>query len=300
MRAARKPFKQEGQWVNPRGTAGYLLGRKGIAEVAGDTADLHEFGVVGAFAAAGMAVASLSVWSGGSWAYYRRHHHAHVLVTLAGQAEGWFGGDWQTVRTGTAFISRAGVEHGFRVAARGRWEYALILYEPNDDDPVLSAMPEPLLREADPTGLHQAIENTHRESLGPADPSVLRALVALIDAEARRLIRAAPVPSKLHPLWVAVARDLARPWTTGDMAGVLEMSEMQLWRLCREDTGMSPKAYLTTLRMRRGAELLYTTDQTVEKIALMVGYEGQRSFNKAFRRQFGIAPGRHRARVRGQ
>jgi len=62
--------------------------------------------------------------------------------------------------------------------------------------------------------------------------------------------------------------------------------------------GMSPMQYLTHWRMQKARELFLTEDHSVAIVAELVGYQGEWSFAKAFKRIFGVGPGsvRHEAR----
>jgi transcriptional regulator GlxA family with amidase domain len=55
-----------------------------------------------------------------------------------------------------------------------------------------------------------------------------------------------------------------------------------------------PMAYLARWRLRLGATLLATTQQSVLEVAGRVGYESEAAFNRAFRREYGLPPGRYR------
>ena len=65
------------------------------------------------------------------------------------------------------------------------------------------------------------------------------------------------------------------------IAGELHISCGHLRYLFKTYKGISPKAYLTKLRMDRAAELLETTDYNVCEISKSVGYEDALNFSKA-------------------
>jgi AraC-like DNA-binding protein len=57
----------------------------------------------------------------------------------------------------------------------------------------------------------------------------------------------------------------------------------------------TPMGYLTRWRLQLGAKLLKTTSHSVAEIAAEVGYESEPSFNRAFKREFGLPPARFRS-----
>jgi transcriptional regulator GlxA family with amidase domain len=52
--------------------------------------------------------------------------------------------------------------------------------------------------------------------------------------------------------------------------------------------------YLSRWRLQLGAQLLTSTSNSVAQIAGEVGYESEQSFNRAFKRAFGLPPARFR------
>ena len=90
-----------------------------------------------------------------------------------------------------------------------------------------------------------------------------------------------------------------RRWSIGELAAAVSLSESQLSRLFRRETGMSPAAFLWQLRADRLAELLATTSLTVEIAAAAAGWRHPSSASRAFRRRFGVSPHEFIVRARG-
>ena len=61
-------------------------------------------------------------------------------------------------------------------------------------------------------------------------------------------------------------------------------------------TGMRPSEYHQRLRIGRSRELLEFTRDTVEQIALAVGYEDTSGFRRTFKRAIGLSPAEYRRR----
>src|SRR3546814_4769806 len=62
-----------------------------------------------------------------------------------------------------------------------------------------------------------------------------------------------------------------------------------------ESTGETPARYLTRLRMERARDLLQRSQLSLAMVAHRMGYGTDVEFARAFKRQFGISPGRCRA-----
>jgi YesN/AraC family two-component response regulator len=92
-----------------------------------------------------------------------------------------------------------------------------------------------------------------------------------------------------------LAEHLAEPHTVAALAQAAGMSERQLYREFREAFGMTPRRYLTRLRLEQAAELLRTTDLGADWIARDVGYPSFSTFCRLFKRAFGLTPSEWRA-----
>ncbi len=106
-----------------------------------------------------------------------------------------------------------------------------------------------------------------------------------------------PVPPARHLLR---ARDFAdsryaEPIGVDDMAAAAGLSRAHFSREFSRTFGESPKAYLMTRRLERGAALLRNTDRSVSEICLDVGLVGLGSFTTSFKRHFGKTPTEYRA-----
>lgn len=79
------------------------------------------------------------------------------------------------------------------------------------------------------------------------------------------------------------------------LANEFHVSEKYLFTLFKKKTGYSPTSYLHHIRMEKAAQLLRETDDTVQNISVQVGFANFGTFYKAFKREFGVAPGKFRA-----
>jgi AraC-like DNA-binding protein len=96
----------------------------------------------------------------------------------------------------------------------------------------------------------------------------------------------------------AIHCDPARTWTIDQLASVAIVSRSTLVARFRRIVGCSPGDYVRRWRLARAAEDLEVTDQSVQRIALGVGYGSGSAFSKAFKETFGVSPGRYRADAR--
>ncbi|MBO6158730.1 MAG: AraC family transcriptional regulator [Firmicutes bacterium] len=78
------------------------------------------------------------------------------------------------------------------------------------------------------------------------------------------------------------------------LAQEAHLSESRFRALFKEQTGVSPKEYLTSLRISRARMLLEQTGQSLGEIAAAVGYPDQLYFSRIFRERVGISPSEYR------
>ena len=150
----------------------------------------------------------------------------------------------------------------------------------------------------------------------------LRALVGLLDAEVSGAAPGAAVsrPALLDLLLTQVLREwLARqpadayagdpviagvvrqirdrpgePWTVQRLSERAGLPRREVSRRFARVTGRAPRTYLTEARLAHGARLLRESDAPLAAIARRVGYSTEFAFGGAFRREYGISPGRFR------
>ncbi|WP_026929317.1 AraC family transcriptional regulator [Glycomyces tenuis] len=88
--------------------------------------------------------------------------------------------------------------------------------------------------------------------------------------------------------------DPAHPWSIGELADRAKVSRATLSRRFTALVGEAPMAYLTSWRITLAADLLRSTDHTIEAIARRVGYANAFALSVAFKRVRGVTPTTHR------
>jgi len=74
------------------------------------------------------------------------------------------------------------------------------------------------------------------------------------------------------------------------------MSRAAFARRFRELVGETPLGYLTGVRLALAADLLTSSDATLETVARRVGYATPFALSAAFKRVHGLSPQQYRAR----
>ncbi len=95
-----------------------------------------------------------------------------------------------------------------------------------------------------------------------------------------------------------------RAWTLDELADHASASRASLVRMFQKTVRMAPLEFLAELRLGLARRRLAATNLPLMQIAAEIGYRSESSFSRAFRRRFGMPPGKVRAlqasRTRGR
>ncbi len=95
-----------------------------------------------------------------------------------------------------------------------------------------------------------------------------------------------------------IHQEPAGQWTVEALGAKAGLSRAAFSRRFTSLVGTPPLGYLTWWRMTLAARLLRDSDKPVQTIAQGTGYASEFAFAKAFKREYGLAPGRYRQQSR--
>ena len=219
---------------------------------------------------------------------------SYMMACFGGEGRVLVDGAWKTIRAGEACLLPPFVRNAFKCAPNSDWNFCWARYlESRERKPIVSQN-SPVLREYDPMPLKAAIEGLHAEASGAGNPGILGHWVELVHQYALRFAQPHDADDRLWRLWNRVEPELDRKWSLYELAQIAHVSEEHLRRLCRARYGRSPMQHLTFLRIQRAKNLLSSTDEKIETIARMVGYENPFTFSTLFKKWVGWSPSRYR------
>lgn len=96
-----------------------------------------------------------------------------------------------------------------------------------------------------------------------------------------------------------IADHYAEPAPVSAMAAQSGLPERSFQRRFKLATGLSPMAYVQTLRIEEAKQMLETGDASIEAIAGEVGYDDAAFFSRLFRRNVSLTPAQYRRRFGG-
>ena len=98
------------------------------------------------------------------------------------------------------------------------------------------------------------------------------------------------------PVLESMMTDYELPLSTEALARKMGVSESQFRRRFRKELGMSPRTYLSKVRLTAACHLLVTTDLPLSDVALKTGFYDQSHFSNQFSKCYGLCPSKYRAR----
>ena len=110
------------------------------------------------------------------------------------------------------------------------------------------------------------------------------------ESAAARPLAGRPHYDRLAPALQRLAADFAEPLSTAELARLCHLSEPHFRRLFHDALGRSPREYGFDLRMRMAASLLAGTSDSVLEVSQRVGFDTLSSFNRIFRKTYGVSP----------
>jgi AraC family transcriptional activator of mtrCDE len=113
------------------------------------------------------------------------------------------------------------------------------------------------------------------------------------------ILRLLASPSSARAV-TAMLRAPAHPWTLDELAAEAHVSRATLVRIFRREGDIAPLGFLSELRFGLARHRLGSTTGTLAQVAAAVGYDSESAFVRAFRKRYGISPGRLRAHQAGQ
>lgn len=140
---------------------------------------------------------------------------------------------------------------------------------------------------------------------GAAEVEVIRRLSEVIMLKLLRRVRIGVVRMGQAPeairydehilrAWSAYFAAPSEPWTVERLADAAGLSRSAFFERFRAIFGAPPLETLTRIRLDHAKQLLSGSQAPLAEIALSVGYQSETALMRAFKREFGVSPGKWR------
>lgn len=91
-----------------------------------------------------------------------------------------------------------------------------------------------------------------------------------------------------------IEQNFSKDITIEDIANCCKLNRSYFGKIFNDTLGKSPQAFLINYRMSKAAELLNTSDLSINEIGIAVGYPNQLHFSRAFKKVYGVSPRTYR------
>jgi AraC family transcriptional regulator len=107
-------------------------------------------------------------------------------------------------------------------------------------------------------------------------------------------LRGGLAPWRAKRVAAYVEANIDSNFRVANLAGVVQLSISHFSRAFRRTFGVTPRVYITTLRMRRAQVIMLSSLRPISQIAIDCGMSDQAHFTRVFRKVVGTNPGRWR------
>lgn len=193
---------------------------------------------------------------------------------------------------------------GFHVVVEGAYQL-----EPRRPHSLLATLPGVVhLPNRRRHGLHAAVDLLGAE-VEEQEPGAEAIVTSLVDALLVYILRAwqedhptgwsrALADPAIGPSLHRIHQDPARSWTVEQLGAEAGLSRATFTRRFTALVGEPPLTYLTRWRLTTAARILRQQEMPLSAVARRIGYTSEFAFAKAFKREYGFAPGNYRRNAR--
>ncbi len=221
------------------------------------------------------------------------------LVTLEGEGQVWIDGEWQTILSNQACIQPPFIANAMRSVKDKSWTFGWVRYRETQRHAPMVSINSPVYGPFQAEPFQRAIEGLHAEAASQNRLGMMQLWVDLIQTYVRSFAEPYRTDDRLESVWSMVQADLKEPWNVERLAKIVGLSREHLRRVSLESIGRTPMQHVTFLRMRKAAQILSTTDNSVAEIAEEVGYSTANAFSDVFLRVTGLRPSAFREQTKG-
>lgn len=164
----------------------------------------------------------------------------------------------------------------------------------------------PVLRRGGyPAGIREAMRELEKEEHGERQFLVQKGLLLfllgkLLSCLELEQLELPPSVQLVHSLLTFMEEHFRENISLSDVAEQLCVSKYHLSRIFSNRLQISFNDYLNRLRVEYAMSLIRKSDRSFLDIALDAGFESPRTFNRAFRKLYGMTPGRYAGLVKGK
>ena len=256
------------------------------------------------------------------WYPEARHHFRkrpkgagqdHMMLCVGGNGYVMVNGQENHLQAGELLVIPRHFEHTYWAADDNPWSIYWMHFLGEESDYYLERIPGP--GQAVPVDVNTQLEAVRlfRDCLDALESGYSLPTLIYAAQSARHILslllfrnQAFPMPSReesyrlqLESTFEFMQSQLQKKLRLADFARHAGLSVTHFSELFREQTGQSPMAYFTQLKVRMACRLLDLTAKPIKVIAINVGYNDPYYFSRVFKKIMGLSPEKYRAIKKG-
>ncbi|WP_239634218.1 AraC family transcriptional regulator [Paenibacillus sp. H1-7] len=265
------------------------------------------------------------------WSYPKHHHHLIELVCcLSGEVKQQIGQEVVIMRQGDWLLVKSGVKHETINESDEPYVFFNLHFDLDDSEmrralgvESYQFIPDHQAGGSELSSYVKQLEAILGGSIAddrlqgiPAEQHVIldvqqrltvQATILLIVAEMVRLLNERQVlgadpgqdatqftAETAHRMEELLSANVYSDITVNEMAKAMNMSRYQCSKVFSHIYGVSPRQFLSQLKLNEAKKLLVTTDKSIAAIAELLGYHSPTHFSRQFRRWTGQSPNHFR------
>lgn len=266
------------------------------------------------------------------WTFREHHHHlCELMYCREGRVHVWIGNRKLAFGSGDWLFLKAGVRHRFENDSETNFSFFNMHFDIDDPDlrKMLNSTPfHHIAKEkADGTRLteryrqiEQAVRDNQEQAASAADAhQKIRQLTGKVALQAHSLLLIREIAELrldeqqaacgqetdvrslslfqtniAHKIEQKLSAAVYSDTCISEISRDLHMSRNRCTKIFTQVYGISPRQYVSELKLKQAKELLLQTDVTVEEIARRLGFSSVHHFSRQFHRWTGMPPSRFR------
>ncbi len=209
------------------------------------------------------------------------------------------GGKTYHLEAGNAFLIVPGEYSVYKADDEDPWHYTWFHFSGNVADVFINRLglsnENPIYKTADVQAVYKSFRNLLSTSERDIDFLPVGAFFSLLGT----MLEASAMPlsktKKTGEEYVELCKEYIkmnyyRKISVEQLCDAASIDRTYLFRLFKQITGKSPRAYIIDYKMKTAKKLFETSDFSVTQVAQAVGYDDAFAFSKLFKNRYGISP----------
>lgn len=225
------------------------------------------------------------------------HKYIEIIYMYSGIQHITIGGVPYEVSAGEAAIIFPGIPHSYHRSGQNVGDHRMIVFDPHYITPLFPEMSgfapvSPIIPAVD---INEETKFAFTNITSDKPIQIKLGYTIIIFSNIYKTLsftkrQALPLRKLLPQVLSYIDINFASPITRDSLAQEFGVSKYNISRLFSQQLNTNLKTYLNSVRCKKAAELLRTTDFKITAVSQLTGFDSIRSFNRSFKQNFGMSP----------